>query len=199
VTVATIGVFASYLDATRTEGDPTVVAAIELRLGATITAADLRVIHGTLPASTRDRSFRSIEDVVGRSLLGPVDRGEIVQFGSVTADRAPDDAAGHEIAVTLPRDQLAVGRLDEGDRVDLYVTRDDETAAVASGLRVVQLGVGGGSLTDDREVTVVLAASSTDTVAAVVDAMRTGEITVVRSTFARPAPVAAVESPAAAG
>jgi hypothetical protein len=186
VTVAFLGVFAAYLDAHRIDGDPTVVAAVELRLGAVVGPGDLRVVDGDLPASVRDRSFRSIEDVVGRSVLGPVDQGEIVQFGSVSADRAPSDLAGHEIAVTVPRDQLAVGRLDEGDRVDLYVTRDDVTSAVAAGLRVVELGSQRGSLTTDREITVVLAAPSVDAVAQVVDAMRTGEITLVRSTFGGP-------------
>jgi hypothetical protein len=198
VTVAVVGVFAAYLDANRTGGDPTVVAATELRLGAVITGSDVKVVDGDLPSTAHDRSFRSVDDVIGRSILGPIDEGEVVQFAAVSADRQPSDAAGHEIAVTVPRDQLAVGRLDEGDRVDLYVTRDDVTDEVAAGLRVVQLGSQSGSLTSDREVTVVLAAPSSEVVAAVVHAMRTGELTLVRSTFARataPAGAPTVGSP----
>ncbi|MDQ2650097.1 MAG: hypothetical protein M3Z03_11150 [Actinomycetota bacterium] len=186
VTVAAVGVLLTYLQATDEGGDPTVVASTELRLGAVVTTEDLRIVEVDLPPSARGRTFRSIDDVVGRSVLGPVDDGELVQFGSVSADRAPEDRAPHEVAVTLRRDQLALGRLDEGDRVDLYVTTDDTTDAVAAGLRVVQLGSDGGSLTDDREITVVLAAPSSDVVADVVHAMRTGELTLVRSTFAGP-------------
>jgi hypothetical protein len=186
VTVAAVGVLLTYLRAADDGGDPTVVARTELRLGAVVAAEDVRIVDADLPASARGRTFRSVDDVIGRSVLGPVDGGELVQFGSVSADREPQDRAPHEVAVTLPRDQLALGRLDEGDRVDLYVTTDDTTDAVAAGLRVVQLGSDGGSLTDDREIVVVLAAPSSDVVAAVVHAMRTGELTLVRSTFAGP-------------
>lgn len=197
VTLASLGVFVAYLESSTTDGTPVVVADSELRIGSVITASDVRVVEGTLPGSARGRTFQEVEDVVGRAILGPIDSGEIIQFGSVSADRADDDGATHEVAVTLPRDQLAVGRLDEGDRVDLYVTVDDATDAVARGLRVVQLGGGDGSLTDDREITLVLAVPSTDVVAAVVHAARTGEITVVRSTFDRPG--SALNAPDAAG
>lgn len=187
VTVAAVGVLVSYLGATRRDGAPTVAARSELRLGAVIEATDLRLVDTELPPPARARTFRRIEDVVGRAVLGPIDAGELVQFGSVSADLQPADRAPHEVAVVLPRDHLALGRLDEGDRVDLYVTIDDTTDAVAAGLRVVQLGSDGGSLTEDREVTVVLAAPSSDVVADVVHAMRTGALTLVRSTFTGPA------------
>ena len=42
----------------------------------------------------------------------------------------------------------------------------------------------GGSLTSSREVTLVVAVPSGDAVAALVHALRTGDVTVVRSTFA---------------
>lgn len=186
VTLAALGVFVTYLETTNTDGTPFVVAADQLRIGAVVTKSDLRVVEGTLPSGTSGNTFRTSDEVIGRAILGPIDAGEVIQFGAVSADRLGDDGAGHEVAVTLSREQLAVGRLDEGDRVDLYLTVDDATAAVARGLRVVQLGTDGGSLTDDREVTVVLAVATADTVGAVVHAVRTGEVTLVRSTFARP-------------
>jgi hypothetical protein len=187
VTLAALGVFVTYLEATAAKGTPLVVAATELRIGSVIEADDVRVLDATLPDGTSGHTFRSAHEVIGRAILGPIDAGEVIQFGSVSADTVGDDGAGHEVAVTLGRAQLAVGRLDEGDRVDLYVTADDTTTSVARGLRVVQLGSDGGSLTDDREITIVLAAPSVDIVAAVVHAARTGEVTLVRSTFGTPA------------
>ena len=41
-----------------------------------------------------------------------------------------------------------------------------------------------GSLTSDREISLVVAVPSGDAVAALVHALRTGDVTVVRSTFA---------------
>ena len=51
-----------------------------------------------------------------------------------------------------------------------------------------------GSLTSERELTIVVAVPSGDAVAALVHALRTGEVTVVRSTFAAPDDGAPLES-----
>jgi hypothetical protein len=98
----------------------------------------------------------------------------------------------HEVAVALPRRQIAVGRLKPGERVDVYVTYDERTTSVVRGAEVVQIEADdAGSLTSDREISLVVAVPSGDAVAAVVPALRTGDVTVVRSTFA----VAAVDDP----
>ncbi|MEO7428486.1 MAG: hypothetical protein ABIY48_03795, partial [Acidimicrobiales bacterium] len=81
----------------------------------------------------------------------------------------------------------AVGRLKQGERVDVYVTYDERTASVVRGAEVVQIGADRDrSLTSDREVTIVVAVPSGDAVAALVHALRTGDVTVVRSTFGQP-------------
>jgi esterase/lipase superfamily enzyme len=85
-----------------------------------------------------------------------------------------------------------VGRLRAGDRVDLFVTHDDRTAVVVQGAEVLQLVASeDGSLTTSREVELVVAVESGDLVTALVHALRTGEITVVRSTFAEEQPAGA--------
>ena len=67
----------------------------------------------------------------------------------------------------------------------MFATYDDRTSSVVRGAEVVQIGVDDdGSLTSNREVTLVVAVPSGDAVAAVVHALRTGDVTVVRSTFA---------------
>jgi Flp pilus assembly protein CpaB len=168
--VAAVGVFAAYTDATDAPSTTFVVAAGPLRPGERIEADDLRQVRGTLPAAIGDRTFLDPEQLVGRA---------------AQASMVSDDATvGHEVALALPRAQVAVGRLKPGERVDVFVTGDDRTDVVARGAAVVEIDAGDdGSLTSERTLTLVLAVSDGDVVAALVHALRTGDVTVVRSTF----------------
>jgi Flp pilus assembly protein CpaB len=187
ITLAALGVFLTYLDASGDAGDAVLIAAADIHLGQVIASDDLRVVHGSLPATAQSHVFSDRGAVVGRSALGPIRAGELVQAGAVSADTVPADGATHEVALTLPRPQVAVGRLRQGDRVDIYVTTDTGTSAVVQGVRVVQLNGGGdGSLTDDRAITVVVAVLDGPAVLSLVHAQRTGDVTIVRSTLAGP-------------
>ena len=179
--VAVVGVFLAYERAGREPSDAIVVAARPIRLGAVLEASDLRAVHGKLPGD--GDGFARIEALVGHVALGPIDEGEVVQPGSVTDDRTA--APAHEVAITLPGRQIAVGRLKPGERVDVFVTYDDRTTSVVRGAQVVQIEAeDSASLTSDREISLVVAVPSDQTVAALVHALRTGDVTVVRSTFA---------------
>jgi Flp pilus assembly protein CpaB len=170
-----------------------VVAATDLRAGQVIDREDVSVARGSLPAGAA--GFASVDDVVGRAALGPMSSGELVQTGSVTPDRKAG-VPRREIALSLPREQLAVGRLRAGDRVDVFVTYEERTVAVVQGAEVLQLVASEeGSLTSSREVELVVAVESGDLLTALVHALRTGEITVVRSTFAEEQPAPATEEP----
>jgi Flp pilus assembly protein CpaB len=185
MSLAAVGVFLAYSGANEAPSDALVVATRAIRVGDEITGDDVRVVRAELPGSTKETTFATTDDVLGRVALGPIDEGEIVQAGAVTADRPVD--GGHEVALTLPREQLAVGRLKAGERVDVFVTYEERTTSVARGAEVVQIATSSdGSLTSDREVSVVVAVSSGEVVAAIVHALRTGDVTVVRSTFAAP-------------
>lgn len=180
--VAVMGVFVAYQQASRRSSEPVVVAAHAIRVGEVLEPEDLRLVDADLSVLA-GRTFATIEPVTGRVALGPIAEGELVQAGSVTDQRV---ATGlHEVAVNLPRDQIALGRLKQGERVDVFVTYDERTTTVVRGAEVVEIDVDdSGSLTSAREVTLVVAVPSGDAVAAVVHALRTGEVTVVRSTFA---------------
>lgn len=185
MSLAAVGVFIAYSGANEAPRDALVVASRAIRVGEEITIEDVRIVRGELPGSTRAATFATTGDVLGRVALGPIAEGEILQASAVTADRPAD--GGNEVALTLPREQLAVGRLKAGERVDVFVTYEERTTSVARGAEVVQIATASdGSLTSDREVSVVVAVSSGDVVAAIVHALRTGEVTVVRSTFAAP-------------
>jgi Flp pilus assembly protein CpaB len=183
VALAVVGVFVAYGRASRSPTDPVVVAAREIRTGEVLDAADLRVVDGDLPSGTGATAFSSVDELAGHVALGPIGDGEIVQAGSVTADAA--EAGLHEVALTLPRRQVAVGRLKVGERVDVFVTYEERTSSVVRGAEVVLISADDdASLTSERDVSLVIAVPSGDAVAAVVHALRTGDVTVVRSTFA---------------
>lgn len=185
MSLAAVGVFLAYTGASEAPRDALVVAARTIQVGEEITIDDVRVVRAELPRSIEEATFATTDDVLGRVALGPIEKGEIVQAGAVTADRLGD--RGNEVALTLPREQLAVGRLKAGERVDVFVTYEDRTTSVARGAEVVQIATSSdGSLTSDREVSVVVSVASGEVVAAIVHALRTGDVTVVRSTFAAP-------------
>jgi Flp pilus assembly protein CpaB len=181
--LAAIGVYLAYDQASARPTDPVVVAARDLPVGQVLEADDLRTIDVDLPEPVAGGTFESIDSLAGRVVLGPLAAGEIVQAATVTDGPAAPDA--HEVAITLPREQIAVGRLKAGERVDVFATYDDRTSSVVRGAEVVLISADdSGSLTSSREVTLVVAVPSGDAVAAVVHALRTGDVTVVRSTFA---------------
>ena len=179
--VAVVGVFLAYEQAGNEPRDSIVVAARAIRLGEVLEASDLRTVQGELPGGAP--GFAAIDALVGRIALGPIAEGEVVQPGSITDERSAEPV--HEVAITLPGRQVAVGRLKPGERVDVFVTYDDRTSSVVRGAQVVQIEAeDSASLTSDREISLVVAVPSYQTVAALVHALRTGDVTVVRSTFA---------------
>lgn len=183
IAIAAVGVFVAYQGAGEGPADRVVVAAREIHVGRVIEADDLRVVLADLPSGMRSVTFASTSAVVGHVALGPIGAGEMVQASGVTTERSQSGA--NEVAIALPRNQLAVGHLREGDRVDIFVTYKEGTRSVVRGAEVVLIGSEHDrSLTSDREISIVVAVPSGDVVAALVHAMRTGDVTVVRSTLA---------------
>jgi len=180
---AAVGVYLAYDQASARATEAVVVAAHAIRVGEVLDPEDLRTIEAELSGRAADATFATVEELAGRVALGPIAEGELVQAGSVTDQRTA--AALHEVAISLPRAQIAIGRLKVGERVDVFVTYDERTTSVVRGAQVVEIAADdGGSLTSSREVTLVVAVPSGDDVAALVHALRTGDVTVVRSTFA---------------
>jgi hypothetical protein len=183
--LAAIGVYLAYDRASARPTEPVVVAARDLRVGQVLDVDDLRTIDADLPDPVAGRAFGSREVLAGRVVLGPIAHGEIVQVSAVTNDSAAPEV--HEVAISLPRSQIAVGRLKQGEKVDVFATYDDRTVSVVRGAQVVQIGADEGeTLTSAREVTLVVAVPTGDAIVAVVHALRTGDVTVVRSTFVDP-------------
>jgi Flp pilus assembly protein CpaB len=180
--LAAVGIYVAYEQASARPTTAVVVADRDLRAGDVLGADDLRAIEADLPDAVAVGTFGSVDALIGRVVLGPIASGELVQAATVTDGAAAGDV--HEVALALPRGQIAVGRLKQGERVDVFATSDERTTSVVRGAAVVQIDAEqSGSLTSSREVTLVVAVPSGDAVAAVVHALRTADVTVVRSTF----------------
>lgn len=182
---AAVGVYLAHLQATEEPTTRYVVAGRDLDAGAVLGPGDLALEVADLPTATAARAFRSVEALAGHVVLAPVAAGEVVWASAVTGTERLEPS--HEVALVLPRAHVAVSRLQRGDRVDVFATSGSRTTSIVRGALVVSAAGGqGGAIAQEREVEVVVAVPSGEVVAALVHALRTGEVTIVRSTFAEP-------------
>jgi Flp pilus assembly protein CpaB len=181
--VSGVVTFAAWQQASGVPDRSYVVAERSLAPGERLTADDLALVRLDLPGRVAGGAFGDVDAVVGRVTLGPVGAGELVQTAQVSAEASPTPLV--EVSFALPRDRALDGRLRSGDRVDVFVTYDDYTAAVVDGAAVVSVGdASGAALGPAGEVTVTLALEAAGRRAQLVHAVRVGEVTLVRSTQA---------------
>lgn len=180
VALAGLGTFVAWQRATGAPAYEYAVADRTLEPGEPLTADAVRFEAVDLPASVAAGAFREASDLEGRVLVAPVGEGELFQGGSLSDQGDPDPAA--EVSMALDRDLAVDGRLRSGDTVDVYATHDDQTRAVAHGLRVVAVSESGGSFGDGRELTVTLALPDAALQVPVIHAARAGQVTLVRTT-----------------
>jgi Flp pilus assembly protein CpaB len=143
---------------------------------------DLRLTPIDLPDSVAAVAFQDVDAVVGRVALGPIGAHELVQAGQVSEGQFGERAS--EVSFALPRDRALDGRLRSGDLVDVFATFAEGTTVVAEAVRVVAVSDGRAGFTDSGEVTVTLALPPEEDQVEVVHAVRAGEVTLVRSTYA---------------
>jgi Flp pilus assembly protein CpaB len=181
--VSGVVTFAAWQQASGVPDHAYVVAERSLAPGERLTADDLATVRLDLPRRVAGGAFGDVGALVDRVTLGPVGAGELVQATQVSDAASAEPLV--EVSFALPRDRALDGRLRSGDRVDVFVTYDDYTAAVVDGAEVVTVGDAGGSaLGPASEVTVTLALEAASRRAQLVHAVRVGEVTLVRSTQA---------------
>ncbi len=181
VAAAAIGTFAAWSGAGDAPSTTYVVAATDLPVGHAIDADDLAVAALDVPASLADRAFPAPGAVVGQVTVAPLAAGELVQRSAVVVPEGAD--TGRQVSFAIDVADALAGTLEEGEAVDVLVTYagDDGpvTEVVAAAARVAGLpdaDVGGAG----RLVVLLALAPGTD-VLAVTSAIRSGEITLVRS------------------
>lgn len=191
VTVAAVGTFAAYGDATAGPTTAYAVAAADLPAGHRIGPGDVDLRTMDLPAPLAVRAFSSPDALAGAVALAPLAEGELVQAGALLPPgAAPEPAA--ELSFAVPADRAVNGTLRPGETVDVLATYGTGTAAetvvVVRGALLLGNDEGREAIgTATRVLTVAL--DEPDDVLALTHAARAGEVTVVRATTAGgPAP-----------
>jgi Flp pilus assembly protein CpaB len=183
VAVAIVGTFATVSSAGDDHRITLVVARDDLAVGDRITADDLTVARLDVPPFVRARAFRSTDQLLGATVLGPVARGELVQASTVS--RESNAPPGLQVSFPVEAARAVDGTLRQGESVDVLVTYGQgETATtkvVAHAARVVRTRTPGGVLRDDRTLVVTLVVATAEDAAAVAHAANAGEVTIVRT------------------
>ncbi len=183
MTVAGVGVFAGYTDATADKRVPYVVARSDLTIGQRISRSSLAHVPMDLPDVVRTRSFRNPADLTGAVVVGPVTRGELIQSSDVLTRGA--GPVGRDISFSIESARAVDGQLQRCEMVDILVTygsgNDAYTVAVARGVRVVNRRQPRGGLGDGRDEVITVSVPGSADVMAVAHAVTAGAVTLVRT------------------
>jgi Flp pilus assembly protein CpaB len=193
VALSFLGMFLAWQQASARPGRPYAVASRPLRPGESVGADDVRFEAMRLPAGVAATAFPDAAALEGRVAVAPVRQGELLQAGALSDQVESPPFA--ELSLRLDRALAVDGHLGPGDLVDVYGSGDGGTDLVAGGVRIVAVSDGGGSFSADDQVTVTLALARADQQIAVIQADRSGTVTLVRTTHAAPAASATGATP----
>ncbi len=181
VAVAGVCTFAAWQQASGAADTSYAVAARPILPGQSLTADDIRYERIDLPAGLSAAAFTDAARIEGRVALGPIGDGELVQVGQVSDPGQATPAA--ELSFSIARDRAVDGRLRSGDLVDVFVTDDSGTTAVAEGVQIVDAAADdGGSFGTTGELTITVTIADPALREPLIQAVRDGEVTLVRST-----------------
>ena len=202
VAVATVGMFAAYVNATAGPQTSYVVAARDLAPGDRVDAAAVRLVPLTLPDEQRARSYDVIEPLLDTTVIEPLLAGELVQEGSLIATGA--DEGTRTVSFAIDPARAVSGTLKAGERVDLLATFGSGTEActyvVAADIPVVAISEATGSLVSAAGgLTVTVAVDDVEDEVAVAHAANAGATTLVRTTHADATDADPFCTPSAAG
>jgi hypothetical protein len=157
------------------------VASRPILPGQSLTADDVRFVPIDLPAGLASTAFVDGSGIEGRVALGPIGEGELVQLGQVSDPGQAGPAA--ELSFSIAQDRAVGGRLRSGDLVDVFVTDDGGTTPVAEGVQIVDAAThDSGSFGSTGELTITVTIADPALREPLIQAVREGEVTLVRST-----------------
>jgi hypothetical protein len=181
VAIAGVCTFVAWQQASGAADTSYAVAARPILPGQSLTADDVRFEPLDLTDGLAAAAFSDASAIEGRVALGPIGDGELVQLGQVSDTGQTSPAA--ELSFSIARDRAVDGRLRSGDLVDVFVTDDAGTTAVAEGVQIVDATADdGGSFGTTGELTVTLSVADPALREPLIQAVREGEVTLVRST-----------------
>jgi Flp pilus assembly protein CpaB len=161
-----------------------VVARHALSAGSRLQAADLALVAAGLPASAKPHAFTDPGAVVGRVVAVPVPAGELVEASAIL----PRGQVFSDRQMALTVDGAEAAAIEPGELVDVLVTHGTGDAArtdlVVGGAKVLRVGRVDATAIADRSggAVVTVGVGTFAEVAALVHAIRTGQIDVVPGT-----------------
>lgn len=187
VTVAAVALFGAYLGATSSPKQRYLVATRDVAKGDRLAAGDFEAQVMDLNATVADRAFTSPDQLRGAVALVPLRSGELVNRSMVSEDRTRPGVA--QVSFSLDADRALDGTLQAGDVVDVIVTygtgTGSSTEVVASRAELLSTPIStaaSNGLSGGRRQTVRLAVDTLDNGLRLVNAVRAGEVTLVRTT-----------------
>ena len=179
VAAALVGLFAAYARVEGGPGQSFVVARHPLAAGTRLEASDLLLEPMTLPTGARARAFRRVTELLGTTLLSPLEKGELLQASSVAAT----PPGGVARVVSFPVERGRLGRLKQGERVDVVATygtgTEAYTAVVLREALVTEVDGGGSSLGDSGTTVITVALDDPGDELAMAHALQLAKLTVV--------------------
>lgn len=166
-----------------------VVATTTLRVGQRIVPSDLTTEPMRLPARLADSlAFTRPATLVGAVVVAPVRAGELLQVSDVVAPPGP--AGDRELSFPVAPARALDGGLQPGDRIDVLATfgqgGSTVTTAVVEDADVVAVSSSSGGLAGSSDLVITVRLRTPAEVVALVNAVNTGEIVLVRASGDRP-------------
>jgi Flp pilus assembly protein CpaB len=185
VTVAVVGLFASYRSSQAETGSPYVVVANTIPAGQVVAESDL-VVRLLDIGELGERTFTDPAQAVGSVAVQTLLPGQLLQQSTVALTNA-GATSSFEVSFAIERSRALDGRLTPGEVVDVLATLseggDSCTTVVAPKARVIRVGSGGDQgLTKRSDFSVTLAVAQSEHVLAAVFAADEAEVTLVRAT-----------------
>lgn len=158
-------------------------AARDLPVGEGLGPADLEQIQVQMPDDLLSRYATSLDRLDGGILLHPLHAGELIALNGVGT--GPAAISGRSLTIPVSPEHSAGGRLQVGDRIDVFATFDAgdlraRTVAVARAVEVLGTVDSGGLITGEEATVGITVAATPEEAARLAFAIRTGEIDLAR-------------------
>lgn len=183
VTVAAVGIFGAYTNASAGPTTSYIVATRDVAVGTQLVDTDLALVPLDLPPGQRARAFDTPGVLVGATVIGPLSEGDLVQSSGVVAA----EPGVEQLSFAIAADRAVAGRLRPGERVDVLATYGSGesawTEAVLRDALLVQVDEEGSeALGGDRTEVLTVAVTEAAETLRLAHAVNAGEVTVVRTT-----------------
>jgi Flp pilus assembly protein CpaB len=187
VAAAAVGTFAAWSSADDEPSTRFAVATRDLAVGEVVGAGDVELVAFDAPAAVARAAFGEADArlLVGQLTVAPVAAGDLLQRSAVVV---PEDATrARQLSFPIDVADALAGTLEQGERVDVLVTYGGNADDVVTEVVVedaVIARIRGEDDTADGQIVVLLSVPEDADLLALTTAVRTGTITLVRTTGA---------------